>query len=103
MPPCPRTALSRSQPFVVVVTLGCLLSSTPAAVRAAPADDEVGRLIGQLGSEDYVPREAASRRLEDIGEPALPALRQALASPDPEVRRRAGDLVALIEHRLFGE
>ena len=44
---------------------------------ASAETDSVGidRLIGQLGSADFKEREAARRRLEEIGEAALPALR----------------------------
>src|SRR5947209_14100421 len=37
------------------------------------------------------------------GEAALPALYKALASDDPEVRRRAGRIVTAIESRLYPE
>src|SRR5262249_35420991 len=61
---------------------------------------EVERLIKQLGSNNFAEREVASRRLEDIGEPALEALRKAAsARDDAEVRRRAQDLVRAIERR----
>jgi WD40 repeat protein len=57
-----------------------------------PAD--IDRLIKQLGSEDYGERERASKALESIGPPALAALRQAAQSKDPEVSKRAKELVA---------
>jgi hypothetical protein len=69
-----------------------------------PADPaEVGRLIGNLGSDRFADREAAARRLEALGEPALDALRRAAASPDAEVRERAGAVVRAIQQRLYGE
>jgi formylglycine-generating enzyme required for sulfatase activity len=50
----------------------------------------VDRLIRQLGSEKFEEREAASRALQAIGEPALTSLRRAATnSGDAEVRRRA--------------
>src|SRR5947209_5791743 len=68
-----------------------------------PTPVEIRRLITQLGSDEFAEREAASRRLEAIGAPALPALHRAAASQDPEVRRRAGQVIPAIHARLFGE
>jgi hypothetical protein len=58
------------------------------------ANTEVDRLIKQLGSDSFAVREAAAKALERIGDPALPALREAAKSnPDVEIRRRSADLV----------
>src|SRR5947209_4425555 len=73
-----------------------------AAGTGTPTPAEVRRLVTQLGSDEFAEREAASRRLEAIGAPALPALHQAAASQDPEVRRRAGQVIPAIRVRLFG-
>src|SRR5262245_28189315 len=60
------------------------------------------RLIKQLGDEDFAKREAAGKELADIGELALPALRQAAASAkDLEVRARAGKIVREHETRAL--
>jgi hypothetical protein len=68
----------------------CYLMVGPIVASAAPTDGEIDRLIRQLGSDRFVERDAASRALEAIGEPALKALRQAASSSDDvEVRRRA--------------
>ncbi len=64
---------------------------------------EVKRLIRQLGSESFPEREAASRALEAIGEPAQQALRTAINDSDPEVRRRAAELVEALVDRVRGE
>src|SRR5262245_8272624 len=71
----------------------------PAAVDAAEAQ----RLIRQLGSDAFEERQAATHRLDALGEPVLPTLRAALEDDDIEVRRRAGELIQRIERRLFGE
>src|SRR4051812_26915778 len=56
-------------------------------VRAADADDrEIQRLVRQLGSNRFRERQAAAKRLEEIGEPALGALQK--ATDTLEVRRR---------------
>ncbi len=63
--------------------------------------DRIGGLIKQLGDPKYVRREAASRGLEALGQPALPALRQAAAdSKDAEIRRRAWLLARAIQQRV---
>ncbi|MGE3807550.1 MAG: WD40 repeat domain-containing protein [Gemmataceae bacterium] len=55
-------------------------------------------LIAKLGSERFAEREAASRALLDVGEPALSALLQAsLDAQDLETRRRAEQLFSRIE------
>ena len=70
--------------------------TTPAA---APTDDEIHRLIIQLGSEDFEQREAAANRLRRIGKPALPHLKAARESPDAEIASRARVLIRRIEVR----
>ncbi|MBO0697124.1 MAG: hypothetical protein J2P46_01900 [Zavarzinella sp.] len=66
--------------------------------------DRVARLIDQLGHPRYATREAASRELDAIGEPALGTLRKAAAtSADPEVGRRAELIVRTIAGRLRAE
>src|SRR5437868_5179569 len=69
---------------------------------AVEPEAEIARLVRQLGDDDFDQREAASKRLEEIGEPALDALGKAMASHDPEVRRRSTDIVAVIENKLYG-
>jgi hypothetical protein len=61
---------------------------------AAPG--EVARLIGQLGDGEYSVREAASRRLVELGEAARPALQAAMAEGDDEVRQRARSVLFAI-------
>jgi hypothetical protein len=55
---------------------------------------EIESLIQRLGDRRFTEREAASIQLEAIGRPAITALRQAAsANKDPEIRRRAGQLL----------
>jgi WD40 repeat protein len=68
-----------------------------------PKPSEIERLIRQLGSDDFEKREAASKRLEAIGAPALDLLRKAAADEDAEIRQRAATLVETIERGLLGE
>jgi WD40 repeat protein len=55
---------------------------------------EIDRWVRQLDSDTFAIRERATRRLREIGRPARPALKRALAdSPSPEARRRLEDLL----------
>ena len=68
-----------------------------------PPRSEVPALIHQLGGDTFAGRNDASRRLAQIGGPALPELRLAMTSPDPEIRRRAKRLVNSIEKNVYAE
>ncbi len=74
-----------------------LATATP-SIGADPAQHadtkRVDDLIRQLADAEFAKREAASRELEEMGEPALPALRKAAAAhEDPELRQRAARVV----------
>ncbi len=70
-------------------------------VPGAEDQGRIDRLVQQLGSARFEAREEASKALERIGEPALPALRQAASgSADAEVRRRARLLVRALDRGL---
>ncbi|MCE9581797.1 MAG: HEAT repeat domain-containing protein [Planctomycetes bacterium] len=77
----------------VALALLAFLLALPAAA------DEIADLVKALGDDDYDAREKAAGRLAEIGVPALPALREALNSTDPEVRAKAGRAIDLIEWR----
>lgn len=51
--------------------------------------DEVRDLVLKLGAEAYPEREAAEKRLRELGRLAVPALKEALASTDVEIAYRA--------------
>src|SRR3954470_22959735 len=93
----------------LILGLSFVLSAGLSALLAGPAESpadtpEITRWVRQLGDENFQRRDAASRALERIGEPALPALQRAAdSSGDLEVRRRAGELVKTIRRRLSGE
>jgi WD domain, G-beta repeat len=97
------------RPYVFVcVPVGLLLS----AATGLPTDDpgkkadpvRIAALIRQLGDLKYAKREAASRELQAIGEPAWYPLRKAATgNGDGETRRRARQLAEAIGKRLFGE
>jgi hypothetical protein len=86
---------------VVVWAAGCTVAL--AQPQTAPVDatpERIQGLITRLASPQFREREAASRELETLGEPALAALGQAAASADPETCRRAAELVERIDTRL---
>ena len=90
------TIASRCLAVIIAVT------AITAAIRAdepqsGASEREIKRLIGQLGSERFNDREAATDQLSKFGKSALPSLREATRSPDAEVRRRAQQLVEQIE------
>ncbi len=70
-------------------------------ILAAPPDAaEIEHLIQQLGSPKFAEREAAGKRLEAIGEPALESLRKATQSQDAETGRRAQAVIDAIGKRV---
>jgi hypothetical protein len=65
---------------------------------APPPAGRLARLIADLDAEDFAVRQRAAAELEKLGEAAAPALRKALAGrPSPEVRRRAGQVLAKLD------
>jgi WD40 repeat protein len=89
----------------LIVAAGLIWGTSRAPAQQGPPDeDEIRRLIGQLGSFRYKDREVASKRLEAIGAPAWYLLTKAAAgSADLETRRRAEKLVQTIGKRHFVE
>src|SRR5437879_13621757 len=69
------------------------------AVADDPDDKEIARLVKQLVSSDHRMRDAATKRLTEIGEPALDPLRN--VTTPLESRRRAEQLVAVIEDKVY--
>src|SRR5262249_1598491 len=93
--------LRRAVAMFASLLVSCVLAFSAGA---DPSEAEIARLIQQLGSDSFAEREAASKRLGAIGEPAfLPLLRTARSSNDPEVRSRSRDLIEKIAGQLFGE
>lgn len=89
--------------FLWVMGTSGLALFAPASASDAESPGEIQGLVKQLGSEVFKEREVATKRLKEIGEPALDALHRAVTSDNPEVRRRAEDIVAAIDHKLYGQ
>jgi transposase len=82
--------------LALVAGVGSLRGNSGKAAKS----DRVATLIKQLGDDAFATREAASKELVDIGEPALPALRKAATSSDDlEIRRRAERIIQAIATR----
>ena len=73
---------------ILVLGLAALfLASADAAGKPTPK--QIAQLIEQLGSNSYEEREQATKKLAEIGLPALDALQKAASKGDPEIRKRA--------------
>lgn len=82
----------------LLLVLVCPLVQVAAS---APTDAQIARLIKQLGSDDFIQREAAGKELVAIGEPARAALEKAAASADDEeIRERSVGLLKAINAKL---
>lgn len=77
----------------------CLLLS--GAAPAADPPTSIAEGIEQLGARDFDTREAATAWLWVQGDAALPALREARKSDDPEVAERAAEVLAKIESGIL--
>jgi hypothetical protein len=86
---------------VLLVLAFChLVTLSPCHLVTAGEDGRIDRLINQLGSSTYADREEAGKALDEIGAPALEALRKAAQAKDAEIRRRSAALVRRIEGRV---
>ncbi|MDP3851866.1 MAG: hypothetical protein Q8Q59_15285 [Luteolibacter sp.] len=70
------------------------LTVAPVLAQAVP---EIDALVRGLADENFRNREKATRELWELGEKALPALKEAAASSDPEQAVRAQDLLRKIQ------
>jgi hypothetical protein len=72
----------------------------PPTTRPTASNEQIEKLIAELGSESYTQRKAAARALDRMALIGLPALRKAASTAsDPEVRNRANLLARTIENR----
>src|SRR5258708_1530045 len=85
--------------LIALLALAAFAAAPPARVPAGWL-----KLLDQLGSEDDDARKAAEKKLTDLGEDVLPALRKAGKShDDADVRLRASVIAAAIETHLDRE
>jgi uncharacterized protein (TIGR03067 family) len=84
---------------ILLVAQGATLGADSGKKKEA---EKIARLVAQLGDDDFEKREAASKKLDSIGEPAVSALRKAVAtSPDTEIRRRAETIIGAVAARAL--
>ena len=92
-----RTLLTLAAALCIAASAGAQLAPGPKSDgTAAVSQSEIGKLIKDIGDDRWKVRDAASRRLREIGWPAVPALREAVKNPDLEVKVRAKSLLIAI-------
>ncbi|HVK08669.1 MAG TPA: TIGR03067 domain-containing protein [Gemmataceae bacterium] len=79
--------------------LALLLTTVAAGDDPKPDPVRIAALVRQLGHAEFPKREAATKELDAIGEPALDALRKATADPDAERSRRARQVIHSVTAR----
>lgn len=75
---------------------GALCIVAPSAALAMPTTQpapDISSLIHQLGDDNFQVRQSAFLRLRQLGDKALPALRDARFSKETEIRERVGELL----------
>ena len=78
----------------------CTLASDSSA-GLIPSENEIARLVKQLGAANFADRESAAKTLTENGFYARDAVRSALSSKDPEVRTRAERIWKSIRWAVF--
>jgi hypothetical protein len=96
VPPKPPTHL-----LCALLGLAAGITGAYCPVRAAgesgASPEEIRALVASLGDPDWRTRESAHRLLSQLGEAALPALREGARSADPERALRAKELLASLD------
>jgi hypothetical protein len=64
------------------------------------SEKQIAELINQLGDKSFEVREAATVKLQQAGEKAIPALRESVQSKDREIRLRSERLLTAVEEQL---
>lgn len=86
-------------PILVFISTATFLQSAD----TPPTQAEISQLIEKLSSPEFSERESATKRLENIGEPVLDALREACKSENPETVRRAQEVLRKVEEKIANE
>jgi hypothetical protein len=84
-----------------MVCVPLLLIAAMVGAAAAEPDPDSAALVAKLGSVEPAERTAAAGALDALGRKALPALEQARAAPDHELRARAAALWDSIQRGLM--
>lgn len=83
--------------LVCCTRLSAASTEAPGLPAAGHLDLKIDALLRGLADENFRVREQSSRELWELGEAALPALRKATSSDDPEQSLRARDLLRKIQ------
>jgi hypothetical protein len=78
---------------VLLLTAALLFPAIALAEGPTTQPADVAKLIHQLGDDSYKVRAEAAQHLREIGASAVPALKEAKDSRDPEVRIRVQELI----------
>src|SRR5262249_13633901 len=98
-----RRPLLRLPALGFLLVLASAVAAGPRWLQPAYPWGDRDELVRQLGDDNFGTRERAYRRLDEIGEAALPALRRGRTSEDAEVRRSVAALITTIEGRLYAQ
>ncbi|HVR74462.1 MAG TPA: hypothetical protein VMT52_09030 [Planctomycetota bacterium] len=91
-------AMNISTPYgKLIVPVAELVHVRFASIKDGALGERLAESIKALGSEEFDRREEAMAAIQEIGVPALDALRKALESEDEEVKSRAEKLISQIE------
>ncbi len=94
-------SVARIALFGTVVLLGSAVLAQQRPAPTRPSKEKIARWVAQLGDNDFNVREEASRLLWQAGEPAEPALQEALKSGDAEVMRRVREILDRFKWGLY--
>ena len=104
--------LMRFRRFVPLLSIAAIAMTAATLALANPDKTEeknttpqsgIHTLINELADNDYSTRENATKKLWDIGPPALPALRKAAQSKEPEAASRAKELLLYIQAGVLSD
>lgn len=98
--PLPLSTFALDDP---AVTPGASAPSPQETQAPELSTDEVERLIGELGADDFDSRERATDTLWRAGEQVVPALQRASSHPDREVSFRAKRILEWFDLGIFAD
>ncbi|NOY75079.1 MAG: hypothetical protein GXP32_04725, partial [Kiritimatiellaeota bacterium] len=98
--------------FIVLMVIGGAVATTlrsapppsrisKSPLRPVPTKEEIAILAENLGAARFADREAATKKLTELGCYARSVVRRALSSKDPEVRKRAEKIWTTIRWAVF--
>jgi hypothetical protein len=88
--------------LALLVGLGLTLSAVPTRAADKADSETIDKLVKQLGSGRFSQREQAQKKLEEIGQPAVEALKKAVDTGDMETKRRANEIIAKLDKQVQG-